>query len=257
MDNLQAQPEDPVYISYIAGGLFGDFFHQLSVIKENHVLTGKRGILYIANIGDSFKLGLENTYEKTYDLIMSQDYIKDYKIHNGEHCDVNLSAWRTNRLLYYYNWYFIFRDAYGIQWGSHKWIDVPKNETWTDKIIINEPSYRVSKINYTKLYDKYKEKLVFVAFKETNYIDYQSFTEKTGLDVQYYNPENIVDLATIINSCELFVGIPSGMMAIAFAVKANILLGRPPCNFEYAMVKTLPDHFPNIVLDESAADITP
>ena len=251
---VNAAPES--CISYIAGGLFGDFFHQLSIIKENHIATGKRGILYISNIGEPFRLGLENTYEKTYDLIISQDYIKDYKLHNGEHCDINLSLWRNNWLLYSHNWYIIFRDTYGLEWGKHKWIDVPKLDIWADKIIINEPAYRVSKINYQQLYDKYKEKLVFVAFKSTNYSDYEAFTEKTGLDVQYYNPANIVKLATIINSCELFVGSPSGMMAIAFAVKANILLGRPPCNSEYAMVRTLPDHFSNIVLDESAADST-
>ena len=44
------KPEEE-YISYIAGGLFGDFFHQLSVIKEKYMQTGKKGILYIANIG--------------------------------------------------------------------------------------------------------------------------------------------------------------------------------------------------------------
>ena len=246
--------DDEECISYIAGGLFGDFFNQLSVIKENYISTGKRGILYIANIGDSFKFGLENTYEKTYELIMNQDYIKDYKLYNGEHCDINLSEWRNNWLLYSHNWYIIFRDTYKIEWGRHKWIDAPKLDTWADKVIINEPAYRVSKINYHKLYDKYKGKLVFVAFKSTNYTDYDTFIQKTGLNVQYYSPENVVDLATILNSCALFVGIPSGMMAIAFAVQANILLGRPPCNSEYAMVRTLPDHFPNIVLDESAFD---
>jgi hypothetical protein len=129
MDNTK----NTEYISYIAGGLFGDFIHQLSVIKEKYVLTNKKGILYISNNGEAFRLGLEDTYHKTYNLIISQDYIKEYKIYNGEPYDINLCSWRYNRFLYHDNWYRIFSDEYSIEWGKHQWLTVPKDNKWTTK----------------------------------------------------------------------------------------------------------------------------
>jgi hypothetical protein len=239
------------YISYVAGGLFGDFIHQISVIKEKYMLTGKKGILYISNNGDPFRLGLENTFNKTYNLISSQDYIKDYKIYNGEHYDINLSSWRCNRFLYHDNWYIIFSDEYSIEWGKHQWLTVLKDSRWANKIVINEPTYRCSTIDYKKLHDIYGEQLVFIAFKDPNYSDYESFVQKTGLQIEYYDPVTMDELALVINSCKLFVGVPTGIMTIAFALKVPILLGRPPCNSEYAMVKTLPNHFSNITIENS------
>ena len=53
-------------ISYLSGGLLGDFIFQLSVILENYIATGKKGILYISNKGEEFRFGLENTYIDTY-----------------------------------------------------------------------------------------------------------------------------------------------------------------------------------------------
>jgi hypothetical protein len=234
------------YISYISGGLFGDFFHQLSVVKENYMATGKKGILYISNIGDPFKQGLENTYNKTYELIIKQDYIADYKIHNEEPYDLNLCAWRDNRYLLYANWYVIYSDTYGIEWGKHKWLDVPKYDKWSDKIIINETAYRFSDIDYQTLYNTHKDKLIFIAFKETNYCDYVAFVEKTGLAIEYYDPETVYNLAIAINSCQMFVGVPSGIMSIAMALKVPIIMGNPPREFEYNIIRGLNNHFSNV-----------
>ena len=212
-------------IIYLAGGLFGDFFHQLSVIKEKYLLTRRKGILYISNIGDPFRFGLENTFNNTYELIMKQDYIEDYKIHNNEPYNINLSSWRKNKLLFKKNFYYVFSNEYKIDWGKNKWINVEKDDKWKDKILVNETSYRFSNINYTKLYELYSKNIIFIAFKETNYNDYEYFLQKTGLAIEYYNPINIVDLAIAINSCKLFVGTSSGFMAIAYALHANIING--------------------------------
>jgi hypothetical protein len=212
------------YITYIAGGLFGDFFNQLSVIKEKYLQTGKKGILYISNTtGDTFRFGLEKMYSNTYDIIIKQDYIEVYKIHNGEHYDINLSSWRCNRYLYHTNWYWVFSDEYSIEWGKHKWIDVGKDEKWNNKVILNQPIHRFENVDYQKLYNKYGDKLVFFAFKDTNYSDYENFVEKTGINIEYYNPIDVMDLAVAINSCELFIGSASGFMALAISLKANAL----------------------------------
>ena len=234
------------YISYISGGLFGDFFHQLSVIKEKYMSTGKKGILYISNIGDPFKQGLENTYNKTYHIISQQDYIAQYKIYNGEPYDINLSSWRNNQYLLWQNWYVIYSDEYAIEWGKHKWLDVPIHNKWSDKIIVNETAYRFSDIDYQLLYNNHKENLIFIAFKETNYCDYEAFVEKTGLHIEYYDPETVDNLAIAINSSRMFVGVPSGIMSIAMALKVPIIMGNPPREFEYNIIRGLNNHFSNL-----------
>lgn len=231
-------------IIYIAGGLFGDFFHQLSVIKEKYVQTGKKGILYISNtIGDTFRFGLENTYKNTYHIVMNQYYINDYKIHNGEPYEINLSSWRNNRFLYNTDWHCVFSHEYSIDWGKHKWIDVDKNDKWSDKVFINQPMYRFENVDYKKIYDKYGKKIIFIAFKETNYADYEYFVEKTGLNIEYYNPYDVCDLAIAINSCELFIGSASGFTAMAVAMKVPILL---LCDLNDCLNKNLNSCFDNV-----------
>jgi ADP-heptose:LPS heptosyltransferase len=87
--------------------------------------------------------------------------------------------------------------------------------------------------------------------KTPNYSDYETFVQKIGIKIEYYDPATMDELAIVINSCKLFVGVPSGIMVIAFALKVPILLGRPPCDSEYAMVKTLPNHFSNITVEDN------
>jgi len=106
-----------------------------------------------------------------------------------------------------------------VEWGKHQWINVPIDNKWSDKILVNETSYRFSNIDYQKLYDTYGERLVFIAFKETNYSDYETFLEKTGLHIEYYDPGSVYDLVVAIQSCSMFVGVPSGFMSIACAIK--------------------------------------
>ena len=59
-------------IIYISGGLLGDFIHQLSVINENYIKLGRKGILYIANNigGDNFTFGLQQTFDDTYNICL-------------------------------------------------------------------------------------------------------------------------------------------------------------------------------------------
>ena len=85
-------------IKYISGGLLGDFIHQLSIVNELYIKTNRKGIIYIANIGDNFRNGLEKTYSDLYDIVMLQEYIEGFKIYNGESYDYNLSEWRTYQL---------------------------------------------------------------------------------------------------------------------------------------------------------------
>ena len=71
-------------ISYLSGGLLGDFIFQLSVINENYIDSGKKGILYLSNKGEAFRNNIEDTFKDIYNIIKNQEYILDFKIFNNE-----------------------------------------------------------------------------------------------------------------------------------------------------------------------------
>jgi ADP-heptose:LPS heptosyltransferase len=96
------------------------------------------------------------------------------------------------------------------------------------------------------MYEIYGNKLVFVAFKDTNYNDYTHFIEKTGLNIEYYNPMSVCDLAVAINSCKLFVGVPSGFMAMAVALNVKIIMGYPNITAEHVFMHGLDRYINNI-----------
>ena len=137
-----------------------DFIQSLSVINEKFYETGRKGILYIANgnvdcnsfTGDIFRNGVENTYNDTYEIIMKQNYIKDYQLYNNQSIEINLNEWRSNPNLYKKNWYHIYKEIYNVEWGKHKWLNnIDLDDKWKDIILINNTSYRWTSLNFKQL----------------------------------------------------------------------------------------------------------
>jgi hypothetical protein len=203
-------------ITYIAGGMFGDFIQCLSIINEKFYETGRKGILYISNKDEHFRNGIEHTYHDTYSVIMNQPYIHEYKIHNDEPYEIDLNNWRGNPLLYTMNWFYFFSNIYSVQWGKRKWLNVPTDDTWKNKVVINTTHYRwPDYINYSLLYELYADDLIFIS---SNIYEHYFFEQNTNLRVNYYKCEDFLELSTIINSCKLFVGALSAPLSIAHAL---------------------------------------
>lgn len=215
----------PLY--YVAGGQFGDFIHQLSVVNEYYYKYGRKGVLYITDDmsqgGDSFRFGLQNTYRDTFDMILSQPYIVDYKMYNNEPYDVNLNDWRKNPKLHVQGWHITFQETYDIEWGKHKWIIAPMDQTYRNKVVINTTHYRFcDNIDFKKLYAEYGDEIVFVSADENQY---RHFLGKTGISIPFVKVENFSQLCVILSSCKLFVGSRSAPLAIAHATKVNQIFG--------------------------------
>jgi hypothetical protein len=214
-------------ITYISGGLLGDFIQSLSVVCENFYNTGRKGIILISNKGDTFRYGLENTYNDTYSTIIKQRYVQDYKLFGGEHYDMDLTMWRNIPDIYNYtynnNWHYNYSNLYKIDWGKHKWIEVDNDPKWSNKVLINTTNYRwpVS-LNFNLLYDKYKEDLIYIS---DDMQQYDFFCETTKLNIEYYNITNFEELCCAISSCKLFVGSLSAPLAIAHSVNVNRICG--------------------------------
>jgi hypothetical protein len=214
--------EYPV-INYISGGLLGDFIHQLSIVNEIFIETGRKGNLYISNIvGDRFRFGVEKAYQDTYQMIHEQNYINEYKIYSSEKININLSQWRHSHLLYRTNWQNVFKFMYGVEWGNNPWLILPKNDIWKDKIIINYTLIRkIDSINIEELYKKYGKKIIFMGFNIDGYED----LKQKNIFIDYYSPNSLYDFAVAINSCELFIGGLSSPLAFAFALHKTTMIG--------------------------------
>jgi hypothetical protein len=215
-------------ITYISGGLLGDFFHQLSIINEIYIKTNKKGILYIANIGDKFRDSLEKTYDDLHEIIFLQEYIEDFKIYNNEKYDINLSDWRN---------YFssntricnIFKNIYDIEWGRHKWINnIPIFKEWENKKIINTTHYRFpNEIFLKQLKSLDLTNFVYVSIFK---YEYEYFVNKTNIQIPYYSPKSLMELCIILNSCEKFMGSLSAPLSIATSLHKNCVYGTDGCN---------------------------
>lgn len=219
-------------IRYISGGLLGDFVHQLSVINENYLKTGQKGVLYISShVGDAFRKGLETAYADTYGIIKAQPYIEDYKIHNNEPYDINLSQWRSSHLLYKANWHTIYKSVYGIEWGAHPWLGISdKRSEFENTIFVNcsSVSFRIpSKQVWQNTLIKYEKE--DVRFLTQSADDYNRFQSITGVVIPCICVNSLEELAICINSCKLFIGNLSSPLAFAHAMhKPNITLLQSP-----------------------------
>ena len=215
-------------IVYVSSGKLGDFFHQLSVINERFLNTGRKGILYIGNDigGDNFTYDLNKTYQDTYKLISEQIYIKTYSIYNNEQYDVNLTTWRSSNLLYKNNWHNIFSNTYNVKWGINKWLDVPVDNLWSDIILFNTTFYReinLGNIQIEDLFLKYKRRIKFI---DLNPEQTAIFNNKYGnFEIEIYKPSNLYECIVAINSCKLFIGNLSSPLAFAYCLHKKCIVG--------------------------------
>jgi hypothetical protein len=197
-------PMGTVPITYLAGGLLGDFINQLSVIQEVYKATGRKGFLFVSNRGDAFRFGLEQLHKDTKDIIKAQEYIYEYKIHKDEVYDVDLTKWRESPLLYHKSWAEIFQSTYSIPWGKHKWLSYKTDSAFQDKIVICYSARRENKqINYKELFKQFPaDKVVFVA---TSIEEYAFFSELSGTNLPLHLCPTLESLTIVINSCALLI----------------------------------------------------
>jgi len=216
-------------ITYLCSGRLGDFLNSLSVINEKYHKTGRKGILYISdkNGGDIFRCSVESMHSELYDILISQNYISDFKIYNNEIVDINLNVWRefivvpTSNYTSFYNWKNIFGNCFDVTWGEHKWLNnIYYDELWSNKVIINMTTYRsaTNTERVKKIISENKNNIYFITFDCDEYEYFINRYELDRNDVKLYFLKSISELCVIINSCKYpYLGISS------FAVIANAL----------------------------------
>jgi hypothetical protein len=226
---------DNMVIYYISGGKLGDFIFQLSAIKYNYDRFGKKGVLYIANIGDIFTFGIEKTYNDTKDLILNQPYIMDYKIYNNEKYNIDLSKWRT--MLTYnneLNWKQLYKKVYDINWAEHKWLyNIDKDDNLKNTILITHSQMRYNdNIDFdiiNELIDN-KQTICFVCY-DIN--EYNNFTTRYKVNIPLIKCIDFKDFVVKINSCKLLIANLSTPAAIRLSLDKNCI----------AILPTHPQHY--------------
>ena len=66
------------------------------------------------------------------------------------------------------------------------------------------------------------ENIVYVSYIESEYI---FFKDQTGIEIEYYCPQSLMELCIIINSCKRFIGSLSAPLSIATALHKDCVYG--------------------------------
>jgi FkbM family methyltransferase len=238
-------------IKYVSGGKLGDFLNQLSVIAENYYETGKKGILFIHNRGDTFSNGLENTYNDTFETIIAQEYINSYSIYNDEVFDIDLSSWRSSiNFNHIENFKHIYSKYYKVDWGKHKWLVSSFDSKWENKIIINNTHYEILSKNaidvLRELINNNKDNCIFIS---NDIESYYKFLQNIGITIEYHKPSNFSELVKIVNSSKMaYLGFSAIAVISNSLHKQHILTGHYSCGSLLNNMKEDISHILDIII---------
>ncbi|HEX8315925.1 MAG TPA: hypothetical protein VF609_13080 [Flavisolibacter sp.] len=223
---LMGTPDKPV-LSFKHSGNSGDIIYSLPAVFE---LAKNAKVRFYLNVNQPAEyytyhpLGNVMLNDKMADglipLLEHQPQIEAVEKFNGETVDFDLDQFRKysfpldrGSIL---RWYF---NVYGISADTSKpYLTAPKDKQYADWLVIaRSHRYHMPLIDYGFL-KKYPNK-VFLGVPE-EYKDMKSVLP----DLEFKPVNNFLEMATIINSCKLFIGNQSFPFAIAEALKVNRLL---------------------------------
>lgn len=228
------------FVKYKTGSPSGDLISFLSGIRQIWKDKGKKGIIYhrLNMVGGSYE-GANHPYENSekqpicfneyafgmmYPLLMSQEYIQDYLVFDGQQHEIDLDKIRmevfTNQPRGSLN-----------RWPSHpfpematnladKWLNIPSDGLYKDKIIINfTERHRNSFVNYFFL-KKYQDQILFAGLKKERDL----FCAEFDLDIPLLAVDNFYELAKVINSCKFLLSNQSFVFQLGEALKIPRIL---------------------------------
>jgi hypothetical protein len=257
LDKTQRDHYEFEPIKYVSCGKLGDFLLSLSVVCENFYETGKKGIIYLYDKPDDFTFGIKKAYDDLYDILKSQNYIKDFKLYNNENdIDLNITRWKNSFVDFTItlSWYDIFKIHFNIDWAKNKWLYYEKkNNFWSDKIIINFSKFRsINRRSKAFLIDQIQSNLENCYFISNIDEDYDHFLEWIGLNIKFHKINNLNEIIEIINSCKVGYFGFSSSAAIAIALhKQHYLLSNHkdiPLDFKRNNIINTVPYILNVIL---------
>jgi hypothetical protein len=200
-------------IRYGCGGRLGDTIHQLSIVNENYLKTGRKGVVYLSDrLGDPFDKRAELTFNDIRGIIEAQPYIESLHIHNGEPFDINLSQWRSNGFNYNHSWKQMFEGTFNISWNTTPWINTTPNLQYKDTTFL---CIGINRYNHVLRYQEMYQRIPNLVFLGTSQEVYDIFVSKAGFKMPYLICSTFVDLASVIMGCKGIIGSLSMPLALA------------------------------------------
>lgn len=230
------------FVKYKTSSPSGDLISFLAGIKQIWIDSGKKGIIYhrLGMIGGSYE-GANSAYadesnnpicfnQYTFDmmrpLLLSQDYIEDYIVFEGQEHEIDLDKVRletfTNQPKGSLNRWFNHPFPQMTSNLASKWIDIKQgiSNPYSDKVIINYTvRHRNHFINYFFL-KEYQDKMLFAGLQNERDL----FCAEWGLDIPLLQVDNFYELARVISGCKFFMGCQSFCFQISEATKVPRIL---------------------------------
>jgi hypothetical protein len=201
-------------IRYTIGGLLGDFIQSMSVVYEKFRETGRKGIVYISENPYPFRFPIQKTYEDLKPIFEIQPYIHSFNIHTNESYDIDGNSWRESPYLGEADWYTIYKNTFGVEWGRHPWLFIPVDSKFSNKIVVsisvNRPPQNIS-ILY-EIYNKYKEHMIFVGECQE---EYDNFKGLINITIPFVKVDTLYEKMVAIRSAIFFVGNLSAALTVA------------------------------------------
>lgn len=225
-------------ISYIHSFNSGDLLTVLPGIQNQYKRTGKGAVVYqridflpdydhknphpIKNEKGQQVSMNKQTFALMKPLLESQEYIHGFEIWDGQHIDFDLEDVRIKNkevlsggLIHYWPMLIIPELNCDL---SVPWLKVEPIES--NKICINfTERYRRNKIHYLFLSEHQKD-LVFLGLPH----EHKEFCEQWGMNIEYKQVEDFLELAKIIAGCRFFMGNQSFCWHISDALKKKRIL---------------------------------
>ena len=237
------------YITYLTGGLLGDFIHSLSVCKSLYDSTGKKAVILISDEGDKFRFGAKQAFEDVQELLLQQPYVQSCHVYDNVSdsavvIDINLTTWRSSPLLFRTTWDVIYNEWYQItNWGKQAWLRTDESEDEANTIYFNMSIARfVPYFPFHKLMQLSK-RVVFLCFHQN---EAEAFFAKSNIRLDVRVVKDAQEMACRINNSYGFIGNLSSPLAICIAChKYCLALLGPVGNNDAIHMKLTTDQIAN------------
>lgn len=190
-------------------------------LGQSHPTKDKDGTMVMCN---------QEMFDMIKPLLLSQNYISDFQVFNGQEIDVDLDVIRYK--------IFVNVPHQAIQqWPimafpelatdlSKAWITIPKKYDglldcdFKDKVIVNfTERWRNPSVSYFFL-KKYKDQIIFSG----THHEHRLFCENWGLDIPYLEVPDFLYLATALKKCRFLLSNQSFMWNLAESMKIPRIL---------------------------------
>jgi len=205
-------------------GDLGDIIYSLPVIKE---LGG--GVLYLCP-GQSFTCLTHESVLFVKSLLLEQEFIVDVKTCSPDFVvDYDLDEFRNKGFdLAHTNLAEMYCKTFGLITSiiNRKWLECEPKTVYGKTVVFHRSNrYHNRGEFWVNIVKSYGDRAVFVGLRE----EYESFVKKFACSyIPFYQVGNALELAQIIEGCELFVGNQSFPFSVCEGLKKRAVLEVSP-----------------------------